>query len=409
MSDVAIVRSTVEEHFPRLWPAVDVGLATCATLFLADNTNPVALIYEGPPASSKTTVADMFAGHPLCYRSDNFTPAAFVSHASNKKPAALAKVDLLPRIRHKVLVTPELATIFRGKEDELVNHFKIITRVLDGQGLMTDSGAQGRRGYEGDYLFAWLGCTTPFDQKVWRVMAQLGSRLFFLVMDTGAEVTEEDLLAATEGLPYGTRLNTSRAAVHQFLTALQEECGGVRGVTWINHADPEPVRRWIARLSRLLVTIRSEPTRESDPADRSVFIPGKPETPHRAHAVLRNLARGHALVHGRRQLTASDLPAVARVVISSIPTKVRPVFTALVEASGKPLTVAQVQAALHVKHPETARSVMEDFATRNVAEYVEGGKGKAAIIRFRPKWQWCCEAEFQKMLEPVTDRALCAA
>jgi len=80
--NVSSVHSTGEEYFPKLWPAVDVGLATCATLFLADNTNPVALIYEGPPASSKTTVADMFAGHPLCYRSDNFTPAAFVSHAT---------------------------------------------------------------------------------------------------------------------------------------------------------------------------------------------------------------------------------------------------------------------------------------------------------------------------------------
>jgi hypothetical protein len=407
---VASIRSTVDEHFPRLWPAVDVGLATCATLFLADNTNPVALIYEGPPSSSKTTVADMFAGHSLCYRSDNFTPAAFVSHATNQRREDLAKVDLLPRIRHKVLVTPELATVFRGKEDDLVNQFKIITRVLDGQGLLTDSGAQGRRGYEGDYLFAWLGCTTPFDAKVWRVMAQLGSRLFFLVMDTEVEVTEDDLLAATEGLPYGDRLKASRKSVHEFLTALQEDCGGVRGVPWDSHADPEPVSRWIARLARLLVAIRSEPTRESDPSiDGPGFIPGKPETPYRAHAVLRNLARGHALVHGRRQLAADDLPTVARVVASSIPTKLRPVFAALVRSSGDPLTVAQVQAALNVKHPETARRVMEDFATRGVAEYVEAGQGKAAIIRFRPEWGWCYSAEFQTMPEPVTGEGLCVA
>jgi hypothetical protein len=323
----------------------------------------------------------MFAGHPLCYRSDNFTPAAFVSHATNQRREDLAKVDLLPRIRHKVLVTPELATIFRGKDDDLVNQFKIITRVLDGHGLMTDSGSQGRRGYEGDYLFAWLGCTTPFDAKVWRVMAQLGSRLFFLVMDTDTEVTEDDLLAANAGLPYGARLNASRQSVHQFLTSLHDACGGVRGITWNDQADPESVRRWIARLARLLVAIRSEPTRESDPSiDGPEFIPGKPETPYRAHAVLRNLARGHSLVHGRRQLAADDLPAVARVVASSIPTKLRSVFAALARAGGAPLTVAQVQAALHVRHPQTARCVMEDFAPRGVAEYVEAGQGKPAIL-----------------------------
>lgn len=59
--DIAAVRASVEEHFPGLWPAVDLGLATTATLLLADNVDPVAVIYIGGPSSSKTTVADMFA------------------------------------------------------------------------------------------------------------------------------------------------------------------------------------------------------------------------------------------------------------------------------------------------------------------------------------------------------------
>src|SRR5262245_64066077 len=111
--DVAAVRAVVEENFPGLWPAVDLGLATAATLLVADNVDPVAVIYVGGPSSSKTTVADFFAGHPVTYVSDNFTPAAFVSHASSVRRDELAKVDLLPRIKHKLLVTPELAPIFR--------------------------------------------------------------------------------------------------------------------------------------------------------------------------------------------------------------------------------------------------------------------------------------------------------
>jgi hypothetical protein len=171
------------------------------------------VIYVGGPSSSKTTVANMFVGHALTYPSDNFSPAAFVSHAANVARAELANVDLLPRIRYKVLITPELAPIFRGKEDELAKRFAIITRVLDGQGLQTDSGTHGRRGYRGDYLFAWLGCTTPFDAKVWPVMAQLGSRLFFLVMDS-REVTVEDLVASDDELSYTERLRQCRDTVH---------------------------------------------------------------------------------------------------------------------------------------------------------------------------------------------------
>ena len=74
----------------------------CATLFLEDNANPVALIYLGEASSSKTTVADMFTGHRLTYQSDSFTPAAFVSQAANVAKEKLASVDLLPRLQHKV-------------------------------------------------------------------------------------------------------------------------------------------------------------------------------------------------------------------------------------------------------------------------------------------------------------------
>jgi hypothetical protein len=85
------VRSTIEKNFPGLWHAVEVGYSVCASLLLRDNANPVAVIYVGGPSSSKTTVADLFADHPLCYVSDNFTPAAFVSHAANVKKKPLPK------------------------------------------------------------------------------------------------------------------------------------------------------------------------------------------------------------------------------------------------------------------------------------------------------------------------------
>lgn len=164
---VDTVRGVISEYFPHLWPAVEAGLSTCATLLLADNVNPVALIYVGAPSAGKTTVVSMFEGatangQELCYRSDKFTTASFVSQAAKVAEQDLSKVDLLPRIKHKVLLTPELSTIFRGKQDELAERFSTLTRILDGHGYTTDSGTHGQRGYTGDYLFAWLGATTPF-------------------------------------------------------------------------------------------------------------------------------------------------------------------------------------------------------------------------------------------------------
>jgi hypothetical protein len=79
---IEAVRQTVEQHFPGLWLAVDAALSVSATLLLAKNTNPTALIYVGGASSSKTTVVDMFADadvtvtdrpepHSLFYLSDS--------------------------------------------------------------------------------------------------------------------------------------------------------------------------------------------------------------------------------------------------------------------------------------------------------------------------------------------------
>jgi hypothetical protein len=138
-------------------------------------------------------------------------------------------------------------------------------------------------------------------------------------------------------------------------------------------------------------------------------LPARGEQPWRANAVLYNLARGHALIHGRTQLTVDDLPLIAKIVISSMPTAAGKVFRALVEHDSE-LTVAQVQKVLGVRHPETARHVMADLDRRGVVSFVEFGAGKTAVLRFREEWAWCGSAESRALLleaQPVTTGAVC--
>jgi hypothetical protein len=420
--DLKAVRETIDQHFPGLWPAVDVALSVCATLLLAKNTNPTALIFVGGPSSSKTTIADMFADadvtvtdgqetHGLFYLSDSFTPAAFVSQAASRSTKDLPKVDLLPRIKHKVLVTPELAPVFRGKDDELVKTFKIITRVLDGHGLKTDSATHGARGYRGDYLFCWIGATTPFDNNVWQMMGQLGSRLFFFVMgDDGEEVTVEMLVQSEEQGDYSERLAACKTVVADFLQDLFKRHGGIRSVNWNTKKDPRNVKEEIARLAKLLAEMRSEPTREANPEhDHHGYVPAKREKPWRAQAVLRNLARGHALVHGRTELAQEDLPPIASVTVASMPPALGRVFTALVEKTGEPLSTAECRDALEVQHPETARKIMEELDRRGIACYERLGLGVHGTLTFDPRWSWCGTEEFAALLRgaPVKNPGLC--
>ena len=201
--DLETILTKVKTHFPNARRATEAALSAAATLLLEDNSNPMALILEGVASSSKTTVLAFFdQAAPLAYRTDKFTTKAFVSHHAAAKKGSLAQVDLLPRIRHRVMITPELAPLFRGREEDLIDNFTTLTAVLDGHGLTTDSGTHGRRGYVGDYLFAWLGATTPLPSKTWRIMAQLGSRLFFWPMPDDDPTDEELDDAITGGMSY---------------------------------------------------------------------------------------------------------------------------------------------------------------------------------------------------------------
>jgi hypothetical protein len=122
------------------------------------------------------------------------------------------------------------------------------------------------------------------------------------------------------------------------------------------------------------------------------------EHPHRAFAVLNNLARGRALVYGRNSLTVEDLPMIARVTLSSMPGWCARIFKALV-TGGAPLMVADVQRLLGVKNAITARIRMERLDRTRIMAYREEGPGKAATLEFRPEYRWCVSNEVREWLE----------
>lgn len=73
------------------------------------------------------------------------------------KKEKLKEVDMLPKLRNKFFLTPELSPIFSSREDELLQMLGILTRVLDGHGYESDTGAQGHRGFSGKFMYTWHG------------------------------------------------------------------------------------------------------------------------------------------------------------------------------------------------------------------------------------------------------------
>jgi len=383
----------IERYFPTLWSPLEAALATMLAMAPDDVVNPPTCILVGPSSAAKTTVLDIIGElEGITYRSDKFTPKALVSHAANVKRTDLEKIDLLPRIKHRVLLTPELAPLFRGNEDALTDTFSILAAVLDGHGYTSDSGTQGRRGYTGDdYLFAWLGATTPLPTYVWKVMAQLGSRLFFYAMPEGSPTIEALVAGLTTDIPYRTKVQCCHAVSRALLEARLTELGGaVRSITWQRTNDPSPVVEEIARWARLLaqlrgvVSVAQDHTRNGE--EFVSYSPPNIEAPYRAAAVLYNLARGRALLWGRRQLMPEDLVLVKHVVLSSAPME-RGVLLHELLHSPVGLTTSAVGRLLKVSAP-TARKFMRTLELLDVAE-LSGDDISGHVLSLAPAWDWC--------------------
>ncbi len=185
--DVSLRRvvAKVESHYGAdLAMAVKCGCAVVACHSLEERENCLSLMYVGASGKGKSVSVNVFmpdrpSTRPFLHRVDSFTPASFVSHAANKKKDELATIDLLPKIKNKTMLTKEVSPLFRGDFKEMQKNFSVLTSVLDGRGYVTESGAQGERGYTTEHLFNWIGATTPFSDVVYKLMAQLGNRICF--------------------------------------------------------------------------------------------------------------------------------------------------------------------------------------------------------------------------------------
>jgi alpha-D-ribose 1-methylphosphonate 5-triphosphate synthase subunit PhnL len=108
---LAQVAEVVRKHYGEdIWHAVKIGLAVVLSLSLTGRDNCVVLVYEGASGQGKSItirllMSDRDSTARYLIRIDDFTPASFVSHAANRKASRLQQIDLLPRVKDKVMLT----------------------------------------------------------------------------------------------------------------------------------------------------------------------------------------------------------------------------------------------------------------------------------------------------------------
>jgi len=114
-----IWRETIKKHFPDYVLGAEIGLSVISQLYIEDIKNPFALVYLDVPSSGKTIILNFFSELEEVYTTDDFSPKSFVSHAANKSKEQLLEIDLLPRLKNKVLLVRDLAPIFGKRDDGL--------------------------------------------------------------------------------------------------------------------------------------------------------------------------------------------------------------------------------------------------------------------------------------------------
>ncbi len=391
------VEKEVTAHFgARALQMVKAGFATIATLAL-QIYQPTSLIYVGASGSAKTTVCSLLtpdADHKglkaWIIRVDKFTPASFVTHASNVKKEKLKDIDLLPKIKDRCLITKELALLFRGKETDLQDNFSILISVLDGKGYVSTSGVQGMRGYEGDISFSWLGATTPLSNQVHKIMAQLGTRLVFYNTD-GEEKSIDELLE------FAKRTNTTdaeakcRQICHDFLEEFFKS-HPVRSIQEDTLTFPEHLLERLVRYVDLMCHLRAGFSMKETKDGEKIFSKPELETPYRAITIFKNIAYGSALIHGRVEVKEDDLSQIEHIAYSSMPEQRRLVFQALVESGGE-VTSSEVIKNTKMSRP-TALHYMEELGHLGVVSFE---RGSPSSITLNPQFNWLIKPSVKEL------------
>ncbi len=85
----------------------------------------------------------------------------------------IKETNLLPKIKDRCLLAPEISSIFSKKDENFIEILGIFTRVLDGHDYQSDSGAHGNRGYQGEYTFTMVGAVVDVPYRVHKHLATL--------------------------------------------------------------------------------------------------------------------------------------------------------------------------------------------------------------------------------------------
>jgi hypothetical protein len=422
------------KNFPTLWFGLEFAISVKTILNVKGVNLPFIGIILGPPSSLKTFIVELFRHYyKYTFYTDKFSARSLVSHNSSMSDSQLKKIDLLPKIRNKLFLTPELSPMFSVKDEDLNEILGILTRVADGQGYESDSGVQGHRGYSGTMMYAWLGAAVDIPRKVFRLLGTLGPKLYFFRMPW-VPVTEDEYLDSRNE-DFNAKKKEVEIALLEYLfyfpAIILEEETLLESVIWSgkengdgklaeaeaeekcmlpkiqmhSEADDIEAHRAIIKLGKMLAHLRavvptySTPRVQGGGTDYTYGLP-MVEDPGRAITVMRSLAKGHALSQGRAYINLDDIPIVAHMAFSTTTLERVRLFELLIEHGGT-LTTPILCESLNIS-PPTARNTMTELKVAGLvdltgSEEEEKIHGITMGVVLKNEFEWFLSEDFTKI------------
>jgi predicted transcriptional regulator len=403
------LKNVVNEQMPEIWPGLQFELSIHKILDLDKCNLPFIGIILGRPSSYKTVIISLLKDWHNTYYTDNFTPKSFVTHTTAvDNEEELSKIDMLPRIKNKLFLTPELAPLFTSKEEDLTTLLGIVTRVADGQGYLSDSGAHGQRGYDGEYMLVWVGAAVDIPYKVYKILHNLGPRFYFFRMEFEEQTKEELETYAIEDEDFNAKVMLVKNALFDYLKWFAISPILTPKVKWDFKSDSREALKYIAAIADLLSFLRCTAkvweTKESQGSEYGYTISQR-EKPTRAISHLKNLARGLALLEGRNYITMDDVTMIIKTAMDTAQIERVSMLHLLIANNGK-LSADEILDYLNVSKPTALRTMaeLEAIGLVNISETTEhdtaGRPSKLMVLN--PRFDWFLEDKLIKKIIPHT-------
>ena len=375
---VNLFHKTMSKYFPDRALELDILVAICASFFVKDITQPIALFLLGNPSSGKSTLLEIIKELPVILWRDNLTSAALLSAAPNVEP----EDQLLHQLEGKVLTMPEFAPMANNKQaKQLMPDF---TRLLDGNSFVRHSG-YGVIGTTKAQRFNMIGAMVYVSPKLWELFGNMGPRLVFLRLpdrEQSLDKTVTRLTKLSSDRSYTEKLEVARKIVLAFYENITKFYPN--GITWNKTDDDAETLEQIAKLAVLVTKMRAVLPKQNQKYE------GKPlvEDPTRIYMTLYGIVKCYAFIRGRTHVSPNELAVAFRIATDSVPTERASVLHALINNHGT-ITSKKYSNLVEVSSA-TTYTRFDEMVRLGICEYAEKSSKTKPLdaIVLKDDWLW---------------------